>query len=94
MVKIAAVCDRVVAKVAATGQFPVDPPGILQSQVRRSDIDAIVIATIRELGFDINTQTGQVYDPAREDDKLSIANMRQQAIYTGMPRKRGAKRPR
>lgn len=53
------------------------------------DVDLVATETVRAMGFEINARTGEIYDPSREDDKLSIANMRTTSVrYAGAPKRR------
>jgi hypothetical protein len=88
MVKITDVCDKVIERLRGLN-LDVDPAG----DVNPATVDMITRQAILVLGFQINERNGQIYDPTREDDKLSIANMRQHPVYSGMPRRRrGLKR--
>lgn len=80
VVRITEVCDVVVRRLESQ-----DPRVHVGAEIQRSEVDRIVIETVRALGFDINPRTGEIYDPAREDNKISIANMPQRVYYAGMP---------
>lgn len=79
MKTLAEICDR----IAAT--LPSEP-----YVLRRADIDLIVIAAVREIGLDVNTKTGEVYNPAHEGKTLFPEQKNPR--YAGMPSRRKMKR--
>lgn len=88
--KLVTLLDKVRQRIRAAG-LDVAKGG----DINPMDIDMVVTETVRAFGLEINPQTGQIYNPERDDNQISIAGMHQQAIYSGMPSKRGrAKRYR